>query len=82
MSKEVGGEIRHFKVQSTTDGRTWDAIETAHIQTGGDTHQNQIVSRFETTDGQILVKVPGSNGEYTIPALHYLIVEEITSNES
>ncbi len=80
MGMTVVGKTRHFKVQSTTDGRTWDAIETAHIQTGG--HRKRIAYRFETTDGQILVKVPGSNGEYTIPALHYLIVEEITSNES
>ena len=82
MGIKLGGEIRHFKVQSTTDGRTWDAIEFAYFQTRGDSHRKQIAYRFETTDGQVLKEIPGSIGEYTIPALHDLIVVEIVSNES
>ena len=79
MGREFGGVIRRFKVQSTTDGRTWDAIETARFQ---NSHSKQIVYRFETTDGQILKEIPGSMGEYTIPVLQNLIVVEIISNES
>ncbi len=75
MGKQFGGEIRHFKVQSTTDGRTWDVIESAHFQTRG--HRKRIAYRFETTDGQILKEIPGSMGEYTIPVLQDLIVVEI-----
>ena len=79
MGIKFGGEIRRFKVQSATDGRIWDAIETAHFQ---NSHSEQIIYRFETTDGQVLKEIPGSMGEYTIPVLQNLIVVEIISNES
>ena len=82
MGITLAGETRHFKVQSTTDGRTWDVIESVHFQTGGVSHRKQIVYWLETTDGHILKEIPGSIGEYTIPVLHDLIVVEITSNES